>query len=236
MRGFVPRRLAWALALALAFLAFWPGRAAAQENAPAAADAERPLGTDDRLSDPSDPAAERAPGLRRTGSRPWREAGSADAARPSFGRRYIETLGWLVLVVLLAVGSIWLLRRFAPGSVHPQNRRLVQVIGRGALGPKHQVVVTRVGERILILGLTSDSIVRLGEVEDPREAIRLTPPDESFAGTLTLSEAAYRDEDVVRPGVDDATLEPYRREIERLKGMVELWQRQELAPPERGIA
>ena len=39
-----------------------------------------------------------------------------------------------------------------------------------------------VGERILILGLTSDSIVRLGEVDDPREAVRMTPPEETSRG------------------------------------------------------
>jgi len=227
-RGPEPRRLAWRLGIVLVILAFRPGPAAAQAVDPApASGAERGAAAEETAADPGS-------GLRSGGDRPWRERAAPSGERAAFGRKYLRTLGWLAVIILVAGGSVVALRRLAPGSVHPQNRRLVQVIGRGALGPKHQVVVTRVGERILILGLTSDSIVRLGEVEDPREAVKLLPAEQSFAGSVSLSEAAYREEDA-RRGDIETSLEPYRREIDRLRGMVEQWQL-ERAGPARGSA
>jgi flagellar biogenesis protein FliO len=227
-RGSEPRRKARVLVVVLAVLALWPGGAAAQTG-----EIEPPI-ADERTAGEEETRAAEGSGLRRSGERPWRREAAASGERESFGRKYLRTLGWLVVIVLVAGGAIVALRRMSPGSFHPQNRRLVQVIGRGALGPKHQVVVTRVGERILILGLTSDRIVRLGEVDDPREAVKLLPPEQSFAGSVTLSEAAYREEDAAQGDIE-TSLEPYRREIDRLRGMVELWQR-ERAEPERGTA
>jgi len=226
-RGSGPRRWAWVLVVVLAVLALRPVAAEAQDvgGVPPVGEANGAGG---------EPRADEGTGLGRSGERPWRRELPGSGERESFGRKYLRTLGWLVVIVLVAGGGIVALRRMSPGSFHPQNRRLVQVIGRGALGPKHQVVVTRVGERILILGLTSDRIVRLGEVDDPREAVKLLPPEASFAEKVTLTEAAYREEDAAKGDIE-TSLEPYRREIERLRGMVELWQR-ERVEPERGTA
>lgn len=228
-RGADPRRMAWSLVVLLLFLALRPGPAVAQ-----AGGAGAPAGEESAAGAGAAAATGEGNGLRTGSDRPWKERPAPTGERESFGGKYLRTLGWLVLIVLFAGGGVIALRRLSPGSGHPQNRRLVQVIGRGAIGPKHQVVVTRVGERILILGLTSDSISRLGEVEDPREAVKLLPPEQSFAGSVTLSEASYREEDAAR-GDLETSLEPYRREIDRLRGMVELWQ-SERARPERGTA
>ncbi len=219
------------LVLVLAVLALWPTLASAQ----GADGPERSLDQVGGIESGGE-SVDGGADLRRERERPWRGNQASGEARGSFGKRYLKTLGWLVLVVALAVGSVFLLRRIVPGSIHPQNRNLVQVIGRGALGPKHQVVVTRIGERILILGLTPDSIVQLGEVDDPREAIRMTPSEETFADRITISEAAYREEDAVSGDLDDSSLAPYRREIDRLRGMVELWQGQDRTKVERGSA
>jgi flagellar biogenesis protein FliO len=221
MRGSEPRLAAGAFVLALVFFVLWPQEATAQG-------AGEPQGTPGESGIESDGSTvDREDWRGREPYRRSRPTSADESASGSFGGRYLRTLGWLVLVVGLAVGSIFLLRRFSPGAIPPQNRKLVQVIGRGALGPKHQVVVTRVGERILMLGLAPDTIVPLGEVEDPREVVRMTPPEETFAGRITLSEAAYREDDAEQGDTDDKNLEPYRREIDRLRGMVEVWQRQD---------
>ena len=209
---------------------------------------ERPAeGSDPRAVDAGDASgvASPAPGLRRNGERSFRRD-AAETRSSSTGGRLLRTILWLGLVVGLAVGTLHLVRRFMPGSVPPQNRNLVRVLGRGTLGPKHQVVVTQVGGQILILGVAGDSIVRLGEVSDPEEAVRLVPREDTFTGTIDATDRKFAEEVVYPEGhadwsppaeeePADERLEPYRREVARLQSMVELWQRQDRLD-ERGSA
>ena len=171
-------------------------------------------------------------GLRRANERSWRR-GSTPASR-SGSSRFLSTLGWLALVIGIAVATLYAVRRFLPNSIAPQNRQMVRVVGRTALGPKSQLVVAQVGGQLLILGVTGESITRLGEIEDPEEATRFTPPEESFAGRFAAVEDVYPEESSVasEPPVPEARLEPYRREVARLKSMVDQWNR----PDERGTA
>lgn len=172
------------------------------------------------------------PGLRRAGERSWRRSGSS--GQGSRSPSVLGTLGWLALVIGIAVATLYAVRRFLPNSIVPQNRQLVRVVGRTALGPKSQLVVAQVGGQLLILGVTGESITRLGEIEDPEEATRFSPPEESFAGRFAAVEDVYPESDSVEPQapVPEARLEPYRREVARLKSMVDQWTR----PDERGSA
>ena len=117
-------------------------------------------------------------------------------------------------------------------------------------GPKQQVVVTQVAGQLLILGVTPDSITRLGEIEDPEQVARAVPPEETFAGRFASIEEVYGESDAPvestpawRPpewdgsseGEVESRLEPYRREISRLQSMVETWQRDD-PRDERGTA
>ena len=220
----------------------WPAVTHAQTDTTqpydASADGAQPVGGLGAF-ERAETSGDRASGLRRSGERSYRRDATELKSR-STGGRFLRTIGWLGLVVALAVGTLHLVRRFLPGSVPVQNRNLVRVIGRGALGPKHQVVVTQVGGQILILGLAGESIVRLGEITDPEEAIRLVPPEESFAGRFAAVEDVYPEESEEwstpeEEELTDSRLEPYRREVARLQSMVDMWHRQDRLD-ERGTA
>lgn len=87
----------------------------------------------------------------------------------------------LVLVVALIVALGWLLRRvqaMSGGGARPDLR----VVATLALGVKERVVVVAVGDRHVLLGLSGQGMVALGELEHPLSEAPTTP---SFAALLT---------------------------------------------------
>lgn len=75
----------------------------------------------------------------------------------------------LVLVLGLIAGMALLLRRFLP------NRRLltgsgaIEVVARTVLSSKQQLVLVKVGRRLVLLGVSAERINPLSEVVDPDE-------------------------------------------------------------------
>ncbi len=97
---------------------------------------------------------------------------------------------------------------------------MIEVVASRALTPKHQLLVVRIGERALILGVSPDRVDKITELTDPHEVIPMaSPPD--FQEELQERQADYLDP----PGHAGAQpdLGPYQREIERLKKMVSNW-------------
>ena len=87
--------------------------------------------------------------------------------------RLVLTLG---AVVALIFGTVWVLKRFAvrrwPGNM--QNRP-IRVLERVHLAPKKSLDVVAVGERVLLLGVTENSISFLTELS-PQERGQLQAP------------------------------------------------------------
>jgi len=90
----------------------------------------------------------------------------------------------LRLVVALAsvLGLVWL---FSRGLTRGRGRRLVpgmtEVVSRQALSRAASVVVVRVGERVLVLGVTEQQVSLLTETELPRDEV----PEGSATGRRT---------------------------------------------------
>lgn len=83
----------------------------------------------------------------------------------NWGRQITSTLVWL----LLMCGAIWLILRFMYGRVGAGmlglgGRRTIQVLERQFLGPQKALLTVRVGERVLLLGMTDHTITTLAEL------------------------------------------------------------------------
>ncbi|MGE3164245.1 MAG: flagellar biosynthetic protein FliO [Planctomycetota bacterium] len=179
------------------------GQEAAPETAkPVSVDSGRTVGDSlERASTPSSPAT--------------------DEARARVGRitagDYFRVLGWLLVVVVLAVGTIAGLRRLQRGAGGERAGRLMEVVGRTALTSKHQLAAVRVGERLLIVGISPDGVHGISEITDPREVVPLTVRGGfSRAMNVALDPAAAHEPDEVQ-------LATHRREIHKLKRMVGNW-------------
>ncbi|MBI2885957.1 MAG: flagellar biosynthetic protein FliO [Chloroflexi bacterium] len=73
----------------------------------------------------------------------------------------------LLAVVALAYGSLWLLRRAAPGARwRSQQQRPLEVLDTLHLGQQRAIHLVRVGRRTLVVGVTPQQITPLDVIED----------------------------------------------------------------------
>lgn len=110
----------------------------------------------------------RTRGLRQRSSR--ESAGSmGDRATPW----YRSGIGALAIVLALVGAASWGIRRWIP-TARAADGRLLQVVARANISPKHSVVLVGVGRRFLLLGVSGDRVTPLGEVSDPEEVAELS--------------------------------------------------------------
>jgi|GEM_PF-1645806 len=88
----------------------------------------------------------------------------------------------LGLVVLLAWGAVWLLRRSSLGQQLGGAGQVIRVVERSFLGPKKAIYLVEIGGRILALGVTEENISPLTEWQEGELELKpLQPPAQSFA-------------------------------------------------------
>jgi flagellar protein FliO/FliZ len=71
----------------------------------------------------------------------------------------------LIAVVALIVGLSWALKRLRLGV--PKGRGTIAVLDEVALGPRERIVLVRVGESQVLLGVASGSVVSLTPLAAP---------------------------------------------------------------------
>lgn len=101
----------------------------------------------------------------------------------------------------------------------------IEVVGRAALSHRHLVFVLRVSGRHLVVGVSGDRMTPLGAFEDspvekpmPAPAPVSAPvpvPAQGFSSRLEGSTFP-----LARRAVEDADLAPYRKQMDRLRGLL----------------
>ena len=94
------------------------------------------------------------------GPREWRHGEEIN-----WGRQIATTMIWLVLMC----GAIWLILRVLYGRVGfggfgQGSKRTIQVIDRHFLGPQRALITVRVPGKVLLLGMTEQTITTLAEL------------------------------------------------------------------------
>ena len=143
-------------------------------------------------------------------SQPTTQGGATDMSRrlvgPLDGKR-IETapqspwtqwgrmLGALALVVVLIFAARIMLKRFGPVSGQ-QRREMLDVLARATVSPRHQLLLVRVGRRVVLVGQSPASLAALSEVTDAEEAAALIEAASSGSGLKHAADIAPgREED-----------------------------------------
>lgn len=82
--------------------------------------------------------------------------------------------GLLSLVVVLAViaAVVYLVRRLVP-SVRMLNGGAIEILGRNHLTPKQSLALVRVGQRVLLVGISAERLSTLCEIKRPEEVAEL---------------------------------------------------------------
>jgi len=120
-------------------------------------------------------------------SQPTTRGGAADMSKhlvgPSGGNRieatprgpwaqWGRTLLALAVVVVLILVARMMLKRFGPVS-GPRGREVLDVLARATVSPRHQLLLVRVGRRVVLVGQGPSSLATLSEVTDAEEVAAL---------------------------------------------------------------
>lgn len=92
---------------------------------------------------------------------------SGDASSSSSG--WIRTVLSLAVVLGLIFALKWAMRKYSPGKAAPAQSKLVEVLFRTPISPKHQVMLIRVGQRVLVVGAGAEGMNTLAEISDPEQ-------------------------------------------------------------------
>ncbi len=96
----------------------------------------------------------------------------------------------LLAVLALAYVALGALRKYGLGHGLRRGDGLLQVLESTTLAPNRAVYVVRVGERRLVLGVTTSQITTLAELEAEEAVARTQQPGEGFQ--VVLDEARER--------------------------------------------
>ena len=129
------------------------------------------------VAGPTKPAAPAVP-QSKIESQPIGGGKSADAAAPASTEHSQEFgVGRVVLSLAVVVGLILLLRlagkRLFPMSSPNRSTRAVQILARTPIAPRREILLLRVGRRVIVVGETGAGMNPLCEISDPDEVAAL---------------------------------------------------------------
>jgi flagellar biogenesis protein FliO len=130
------------------------------------------------------------------------------------------------LVVLVAATVLYRRRRKLIASSRPEGEG-VEVVGRVHLSHRHAVFVLRVAGRKLVVGVSGDHMTALGSLDVPASAelpIKAVPSTSSEERSTGARGFTVRPGDMeaisAARGIPDADLMPYRKQMDRLRGLL----------------
>ena len=104
-------------------------------------------------------------------SNPARTIGPA--AAPAAGGAIGTVVGSLAIVLGLFVVLVWCSKRFAPAGSTMLPKEAIEMLGRASLTPRQQVQLVRVGNKLLVVAISSTGVETLTEITEPTEVERL---------------------------------------------------------------
>ncbi|MFT3758710.1 flagellar biosynthetic protein FliO [Thauera sp.] len=87
----------------------------------------------------------------------------ATGGTPELAGSLVQMLGGLAVVIALLLASLWLIRRLA--APRGSAAAAIEVLGAAAVGPRERVVLVRLGQQLLVLGVAPGSVTRLHEMK-----------------------------------------------------------------------
>lgn len=82
---------------------------------------------------------------------------------------------WLALAIVVAVilFSAYIFRKFWPEQQRWRNLAAIEILGKTHLSAKQSLCLVKLGKKILLLGICSDRITSLGQIEDPEQVTEM---------------------------------------------------------------
>lgn len=100
-----------------------------------------------------------------------------------------------VLALALVLASAWLLLRWInrriPG-MSGGSGRLIQVLDRVSAGRNGSLMLIRIKEKVMLIGISDNHVEKLCEFDDPDETMKLPTPQDLPSFTDALKDAAKK--------------------------------------------
>lgn len=172
--------------------------------------------------------------VRRRGTRES-SAAQARSVDAGFGTGGYAQMLWPLMAVLGTIGLLAMLfRRWNAGGPRSTGEAVIRVLARHYLSNKQSLCLVRVGQRVVLLGVTPESISACASIEDPEEVSNLiTTSQRSTPGSFTSALTAFthrevaaeaispklsaRADETILPGRAAATADNLRDVLDRLQ-------------------
>ncbi len=127
--------------------------------------------------------------------------GPSETDRNSMGS-FVSVISSLAFVLGTFLAITWLFKRFTPGSESGRiPAEAVELVGRGALGPKQQIALLRFGGKLVLCSQQQGELRPLSEITDSQQVADLielckskatNPTLQSFSGSHAVVEERPR--------------------------------------------
>lgn len=87
---------------------------------------------------------------------------------------FVSVLSSLAIVIGLILAAAWFYRKAAPTMTGALPKQVVQVLGRTPLAPRQQLVLLRLGSKLVLVSNLHGDVRAITEVTDPLEVDRLS--------------------------------------------------------------
>ncbi|HEX5103352.1 MAG TPA: flagellar biosynthetic protein FliO [Pirellulaceae bacterium] len=119
------------------------------------------------------PIAERGAPLRLMPRSESSSRGIDRPAAPTVNGAIGTVAGSLAIVIGLFLVLAWCSRKFAPAGSTQLPKEALELLGRSSLGPRQQVQLVRIGNKLLLVAITAAGAETLTEITDAEEVERL---------------------------------------------------------------
>lgn len=173
------------------------------------------------------------------GRRPAGEPDAGTVSPPVSGGDAFRMLLALSAVIGALVGGVWLLRKMAPGVAAGSDNRLIEILSRSAVGPKQSLVLVRTGPRMILLGVSPESMRKLAEFDAAAEsgALPVSPAARAgehakpFGTMIRDMVTGFRATPVGEFEAEEAVEFRVRREIDAIRRKLSAWEEEEKPAP-----
>ncbi len=173
------------------------------------------------------------------GRRPAGEPGSGTVSPPVSGGDALKMVLALSVVIGALVGGVWLLRKMAPGVASGSDNRLIEIVSRSAVGPKQSLLLVRTGSRLLLLGVSPDSMQKLSEFDAASgpgavpgaQAATAGERAKPFGTMIRDMVSGFRATPVGEFEAEEAVEFRVRREIDAIRRKLSAWEEEEKPAP-----
>lgn len=148
-------------------------------------------------------AAEPGRTIKRRNSAAKPAAGTANKATPASAGSWVRSVGSLAAVVGVILFLAWgakSLSRGGPLAGRAKRTGVIEIISRTSLSPRQSLCLVRVGQRMVLVGVTPDALRTLDVIHDPNSvaalageatAVRSAENERAFRHTLENEKVQY---------------------------------------------